>query len=128
MLFRSRTGYVLSDDLESTDQPAPWVALLPSLDSTVMAWKEREFYLGDLYGQLFDNAGNAGPTVWVEGEVAGLWAQRANLDVGYRLLRDVGREARLALDGEAARLTEWLGASRVFPRFPNPAFQELSRS
>ena len=123
-----RTGYVLSDDLESTDQPAPWVALLPSLDSTVMAWKEREFYLGDLYGQLFDNAGNAGPTVWVEGEVAGLWAQRAKLDVGYRLLRDVGREARLALDGEAARLTEWLGASRVFPRFPNPAFQELSRS
>ena len=44
------------------------------------------------------------------------------------MLRDVGREAQLPLDGEAARLTEWLGASRVFPRFPNPAFQELSRS
>jgi hypothetical protein len=44
------------------------------------------------------------------------------------LLRDVGREARLALDAEAARLTDWLGTSRVFPRFPNPVFQELSRS
>jgi len=123
-----RTGYVLPDDLEPTDAPAPWIALLPSLDSTVMAWKEREFYLGDLYGQLFDRAGNAGPTVWVDGQVAGLWAQRANLEVGYRLLRDVGRDATRALDAEAARLTSWLGTDRVFPRFPNPAFQELSRS
>ena len=122
------TGWVLPDDLAATPDPGPWIALLPSLDSTVMAWKEREFYLGDLYRQLFDNAGNAGPTVWVDGQVVGLWAQRASLEVGYRLLRDVGREARLALDAEAASLTEWLGTSRVFPRFPNPAFQELARS
>ena len=122
------TGFVLPDDLEATPEPASWVALLPSLDSTVMAWKEREFYLGDLYPSLFDNAGNAGPTVWVDGQVVGLWAQRASLEVGYRLLRDVGREAQLALDAEAARLTEWLGTTRVFPRFPNPAFQELAKS
>lgn len=121
-------GYVLPDDLGPTPKPSPWIALLPSLDCTVMAWKEREFYLGDLYGQLFDNAGNAGPTVWVDGEVVGLWAQRADLEVGYRLLREVGREATLALDAEAARLTTWLGRSRVFPRFPNSAFQELAAS
>ena len=93
-----------------------------------MAWKERDWYLGGLYRDLFDNAGNAGPTAWVDGRVVGLWAQRANLEVGYRLLLDVGREARVALDAEAARLTEWLGTDRVFPRFPNPMFRELAAS
>jgi len=122
------TGWVLPDDLEATPEPAPWVALLPALDSTIMAWKERDWYLGGLYRDLFDNAGNAGPTAWVNGRVVGLWAQRANLEVGYRLLVDVGREARVALDEEAARLTEWLGADRVFPRFPNPMFRELAAS
>jgi hypothetical protein len=125
-LGEGQVGYVLPEDLDATPDQAPWVALLPALDSTIMAWKERGFYLGDLYRQLFDNAGNAGPTVWVDGQVAGLWAQRANLEVGYRLLRDVGRERTLELDAEAARMTAWLGRDRVFPRFPNPAFRELS--
>ncbi|HXG25328.1 MAG TPA: winged helix DNA-binding domain-containing protein [Candidatus Binatia bacterium] len=119
-------GWVLPDDLDPTPDPGPWVALLPALDSTVMAWKERDWYLGGFSRELFDTAGNAGPTAWVDGEVVGLWAQRSNLVVGYRLLRDVGREARLALDAEAARLTEWLGTDRVFPRFPTEAFRELS--
>ena len=122
------TGWVLPDDLEPTPEPEPWVAFLPALDCTIMAWKERDWYLGGLYRDLFDNAGNAGPTAWVDGRVVGLWAQRANLEVGYRLLGDVGREARLALDHEAARLTEWLGKDRVFPRFPNPMFRELAAS
>ena len=93
-----------------------------------MAWKERDWYLNGFYRDLFDTAGNAGPTAWVDGRVVGLWAQRANLDVGYRLLEDVGREQRLALDAEAARLTDWLGKDRVFPRFPNPRFRDLAES
>ena len=116
------------DDLETTPQPGPWVALLPALDVTIMAWKDREWYLDGLDRDLFDTAGNAGPTAWVDGRVVGLWAQRSNLEVGYRLLRDVGREAERALDAEAARLTEWLGKDRVFPRFPNPVFQALADS
>lgn len=122
------SGYVLADDVDSTPEPAPWVALLPALDTTVMAWKEREWYLDGLYGELFDSAGNAGPTVWVDGQVVGLWAQRANLDVGYELLKDVGRERGRELDAEAAALTEWLGGDRVFPRFPNPRFKKLAAS
>ena len=120
------TGWVLPDDLEETPEPGPWVALLPALDVTIMAWKDRAWYLDGLDRDLFDTAGNAGPTTWVDGRVAGLWAQRSNLEVGYRLLRDVGREAEHALDAEAARLTEWLGKDRVFPRFPNPVFQALA--
>ena len=122
------TGWVLPDDLDPTPEPAPWVALLPALDSTIMAWVGRSFFLADHAPQLFDTNGNAGPTAWVDGRVVGLWAQRTNLEVGYRLLEDVGREQRQALDAEAARLTEWLGKDRVFPRFPNPVFRELSAS
>jgi hypothetical protein len=121
-------GWVLPGDLEATPDPGPWVALLPALDATIMAWKDRDWYLDGLYPDLFDSAGNAGPTVWVDGRVVGLWAQRANLEVGYRLLRDVGRAATVALDAEAARLTDWLGKDRVFPRFPNPMFKALAAS
>ena len=121
-------GWALPDDLDPTPAPRPWVALLPALDVTIMAWKDRGWYLGGLYPVLFDTAGNAGPTVWVDGRVVGLWAQRSNLEVGYRLLEDVGREARLALDAEAEALTMWLAGDRVFPRFPNPAFRALADS
>jgi len=122
------TGWVLPDDIETISDPGPWVALLPALDSTIMAWKDRDWYLDGLYPDLFDNAGNAGPTVWVDGRVVGIWAQRANLEVGYRLLKDVGQAATNALDAEAARLTDWLGKDRVFPRFPNPMFKSLAAS
>ena len=61
------TGWVLDDDLEPAPACEPWVALLPSLDATVMGWKEREFYLGPHAPDLFDRNGNAGPTVWTDG-------------------------------------------------------------
>ena len=119
-------GFALPDDLEPTRDPAPWVALLPALDTTTMAWADRGFYLGEHGSQLFDTNGNAGPTVWADGRVVGLWAQRASCEVVVRLLEDVGRERERAIDAEAASLTEWLGKDRVFPRFPNPVFQELA--
>ncbi len=52
----------MPDDLESIDPVEPWAALLPPLDPTTMGWKERDWYLGSYKEQLFDTAGNAGPT------------------------------------------------------------------
>jgi hypothetical protein len=124
----STRGFALSDDLERTPDPQPWVALLPALDTTTMAWKERAFYLGGRDAQLFDTIGNAGPTVWLDGRVVGLWAQRESCEVVIRLLEDVGRERERAIAAEAAALTAWLGKDRVFPRFPNPTFQQLAAS
>ena len=36
------------------------------------------------------------------------------------------REGLGALEGEAARLTEWLGGTRVLPRFPSPLSKALA--
>jgi Winged helix DNA-binding domain len=118
-------GFVLPDDLEPTPVPEPWVALLPSLDSTTMGWKARDWYLGGHKDALFDTSGNAGPTIWVDGRIVGGWAMRADGEVVTKLLEDVGGEASQWVDAEAARLTEWLKAARVVPRFPTPLHKEL---
>lgn len=114
------TGYVLPDDLDPIGRPAPWVALLPALDATTMGWAGRDWYLGTHRPALFDSNGNAGPTIWVDGRVAGGWAQRRSGEVVPRLLEDVGTETRLRIDEEAARLQAWLGATRVSGSFPTP--------
>jgi Winged helix DNA-binding domain len=120
-----QTGYLLPDDLEPTPTPEPWVALLPSLDATTMGWKLRDWYLGAHKDALFDLSGNAGPTIWVDGRIVGGWAIHPEGDVVMKLLEDVGREASESIDAEAARLTGWLKAARVVPRFPTPLYREL---
>jgi hypothetical protein len=118
-------GYALADDLGPTPAPVPWIALLPSLDPTTMGWQSREWYLGRHKDALFDRSGNAGPTIWVDGRIVGGWAMRGDGRVVTKLLEDVGREASQAVDAEADRLTEWLRAARVVPRFPTPLQKEL---
>lgn len=119
-------GLVLADDLEPTPAPEPWAALLPGLDATVMGWKERDWYLGPHAGRLFDTNGNAGPTVWWDGRIVGGWAQRADGEVAYRVLEDVGAEAQAAIAAEAERLGTWLAGARVTPRFGAPLHRELA--
>ena len=108
--------------------PGPWAALVPSLDSTTMGWKQRSWYLDELGSRLFDRNGNAGPTIWWRDSVVGGWAQRADGEVVTRLLLDVGQEGREAVAAEAARLQDWLDASGavVRPRFPTPLQRELT--
>ena len=118
-------GLVLPDDLEPEPGVEPWVALLPALDPTVMGWKERAWYLGGHAPQLFDRNGNAGPTVWWDGRVVGGWAGRRDGEIAFRLLEDVGAEGVRAVEAEAERLQDWLGETRVTPRFPTPLAREL---
>ncbi len=121
-----KPGLVLADDVEPVARPAPSVALLPALDPTVMGWKERSWYLGEHGPALFDRSGNAGPTVWWDGRVVGGWAQRKAGEVVVRLLEDVGAEASVAAEAEAARLQSAIGPVRVNPRFRTPLERELS--
>ena len=111
-------GYVLPDDLEPEDPAEPWAALLPSLDPTTMGWQERDWYLGPHRAELFDRAGNAGPTAWWDGRIVGGWCQEESGEVRLALLEDPGRDARSALEAEAERLTTWLDGAVVRPRFP----------
>jgi Winged helix DNA-binding domain len=118
-----RTGYLLPDDLYPPDPVAPWGALLPPLDPSTMGWYERDWYLGPHREQLFDTAGNAGPTIWWDGRVVGGWRQDEDGAVVLQLLEDVGADGLAAVEREAARLTAWLGGTRVLPRFPSPLFR-----
>jgi hypothetical protein len=120
------TGLVLRDDLEPVADPPPWVALLPTLDATVMGWSQREWYLGRHKAALFDSAGNAGPTVWCDGRIVGGWAIRDDGEVVFRLFDDIGAEASAAVEREAERLTGWLASVRVIPRFRTPLERELT--
>jgi hypothetical protein len=119
-------GFVLPDDLDSTAGSDSWIALLPALDTTTMAWADRGFYPGAHQQQLFDRNGNAGPTIWLDGRIVGGWAQRSSGEIVSELLEDVGSEAREAIDAEAAALAGWLGPDRVIPRFRTPLEQRLS--
>ena len=114
------TGFVLAEDVEPTERPAPSAALLPTLDPTTMGCKDRDWYLGGHASLLFDRNGNAGPTVWWDGRVVGGWAQRKDGEVVFRLLEDVGGEAAQAVAAEAERLAAWLGEVRVAPGFLPP--------
>jgi hypothetical protein len=122
----SGPAYVLPDDVEPTEPVGPWVQLLPSLDPTTMGWKEREWYLGPHYPRLFDRNGNAGPTIWVNGKIAGGWAQRGDGEVVWELLEDVGPVAESEVENQAARLRDWLGERVVIPRFRSPSDKELA--
>ena len=114
------TGYLLANDLEATDPVEPWTALLPPLDPTVMGWLERDWYLAPHRERLFDRSGNAGPTAWWDGRIVGGWRQTGAGEVVLQILEDIGADGRRALEQEAARLTQWLGGTRVLPRFPSP--------
>jgi hypothetical protein len=120
------TGYVLAEDLEPTGTPAPSAALLPTLDSTTMGWKERDWYLGPHGSLLFDRNGNAGPTIWWDGRVVGGWSQRRDGEIVLGLLEDVGADARIAIDAEAERLAAWVGDVRFSPGFLPPFQRALA--
>lgn len=124
-------GWLLPEDREGAAEEAPpddWAALLPGLDPSTMGWKHRDWYLDPEHRlRLFDTSGNAGPTVWRNGEIIGGWGCRPDGEVVWRLLADRGGAAREAVATEAGRLTRCLGEARFAPSFPTPLAAELSR-
>jgi winged helix DNA-binding protein len=109
-------GVVGADDVDPVGPVAPWVALLPALDATPMGWKHRDFYLGAHAERLFDVNGNVSPTVWSDGRIVGGWARRADGDIAFALLEDIGAEATAAVAAEASALAPRLGDATLAPR------------
>lgn len=115
------TGWVLPDDVDEVEPVAPWAALLPTLDPTVMGWKERTFYLDPADAPyLFDSNGNAGNMAWWDGRIVGCWVQDDDAVVRVLLRHDIGEEGRAALDTEAERLTTWLDGTRIVNVYASP--------
>jgi hypothetical protein len=109
-------GLILADDLEPVTPPGPWAALLPGLDSTPMGWHDRDWFLGEHAPQLFDRAGNVGPTLWWDGRVVGGWTQRSDGEIACRFLEDAGSDAVTAAGAAAERLSAWIGDVRLTVR------------
>ena len=103
-------GFIPPDD--------PYVFFLPSLDPYIMGYRDRRRFLAAEYrAKLFDRAGNAVPTVWVNGRVVGAWGQREDGSVIYGLLEPEGEDERAMLAGEARRLAGFLGGEYLSPAF-----------
>jgi hypothetical protein len=125
-------SWALADDLDDTAESATApdgvepVGLLPSLDSTVMGWRARGWYLGPHGPALFDRNGNAGPTVWVGGRAVGAWSQREGGEVVTAVLEPVEAETAERIAVAAERLTRWMDGVRVTPRFTNPLERSLA--
>lgn len=114
-------GWVLPDDVDPVDPVEPWAALLPTLDPTVMGWRERGFYLDPAHTPyLFDTNGNAGNTAWWDGRIVGCWVQDDAGVVRTVLRDDVGAAGQTALAAEAERLTAWLDGLRITNVYASP--------
>lgn len=107
-------GWVLPDDLDDVDEPGEWAALLPTLDSTSMGWKQRDWYLApEDVRYLVDSNGNIGTTAWWNGQVVGAWVQDPDGVVSVVLRGQADGSAQPgaaveALDAAAERLTRFL--------------------
>ena len=118
---------VLSDDVGPVSSPASWVAFLPGLDPTPMGWKKREWYLGPHREALFDRNGNVGPSIWHNGRIIGGWGQNQDRKVVHRLLEPVATDVKRVVAKEAFAVEEWIGETKVTPRFRTPLEAELAR-
>jgi hypothetical protein len=111
-------AWLAAGDDQAPAPGEPWVALLPSLDATTMGWKERDWYLPDAARDAFDVMGNAGPTIWADGQVVGAWAQRPDGEIRTHLFADLGADRLAAVEARAAEVRAWLGETRFTVRFP----------
>jgi hypothetical protein len=108
---------------------APFVSLLPSLDPYIMGYRDRRRFLADGHRpKLFDRAGNAAPTVWLNGRVVGGWEQREDGSVLYHLLEQTTAEQQALLHDEATRLEGFLAGEYLPPAFLTPTIGTLNRT
>jgi len=123
--------FMLADDAQRlrdfTQPDTPYVFLLPGLDPYVMGYRDRHRFLAaEPRAKVFDRAGNAMPTIWVNGRVVGAWGQRRDGSVAHGLFESVGEEERASLASEVQRLEGFLGGEYLPPRTHTPFTRALS--
>jgi hypothetical protein len=103
----------------------PVATLLPTLDSTPMGWKDRDWFFAIDRHHVFDRAGNIGPTLWCNGEIIGSWAVSATGEVRTAILADRGAAAEAAVAVAAERLQDRLAGATVIPAIRTPLERSL---
>jgi len=111
------------DGIETTEEP--WVALLPGLDPTVMGWKDREFYARAGGESAWDTNGNAGPTIWIDGQIVGAWGQTKGGEIRTHYFAAVRPNRRKQVEERAEEVAGWLGDTRISWRFPGAINAQL---
>ncbi len=125
------SGYLmLNDDLQQlhdlSPSDDPYVFFLPILDPYIMGYRDRRRFLAPEHRtRVLDRAGNAVPTVWVNGRVVGVWGQREDGGIIYRLFAPVSEDEQSLLSNEVRRLEGFLDGERVPPRFRTPFTRAL---
>jgi Winged helix DNA-binding domain len=117
-------GWLSADD-PPVGPVEPWVAALPGLDPTIMGWKQRDWYLPSTSMEVFDRAGNGGPSLWVDGRVVGAWAQAKDGLIHTHYFERVAAARRRELDQRIDQLKSWIGNTRFTVRFPGDIHARL---
>jgi hypothetical protein len=118
------SGWVSADD-PPVGPGEPWVAVLPGLDPTIMGWKQRSWYLPSTSLEVFDSAGNGGPSLWVDGRVVGAWAQAKDGSIHTHYFERVPAARRREIDERIAQMKSWIGNTRFTVRFPGDIHARL---
>jgi hypothetical protein len=117
-------GWLAADD-PPLNPVEPWVAVLPGLDPTIMGWKQRDWYLPSTSVEVFDTAGNGGPSLWVDGRVVGAWAQTRDGTIHTHYFERVAAARRREIDQRINELKSWIGDTRFTVRFPGDIHARL---
>jgi hypothetical protein len=121
-------AWLLPDDLDRVEAPTTWATVLPSLDPTVMGWKQRHWYCGEhgRFGHtVFDRNGNAGNSIVADGAVVGTWAHRPDGAVVVEYLEATTVRQRSLVDESVDRYLATTGDTVVRPRYPAPLQRSL---
>jgi outer membrane protein TolC len=89
-------------------------SLLPALDPYPMGYHDRTRFLRPEHRSLvFDRAGNARPTTWVNGRVVGTWLSRADVEPRLELFEALDSAEAEALRREESRQKEFLAGGQA---------------
>jgi hypothetical protein len=128
--LHGRPGMLLKHQVDTVlaKQDHPTAVLLPALDPTPMGWKHRDWFTAVDTNQIYDRAGNIGPTIWWDGEIIGVWVTRRTGEIHTALTVDRGREAHDAVTAAATQLQHRLDGATVTPAARTPLETSLARS
>jgi hypothetical protein len=75
--------------------------------------------------EVFDSAGNGGPSLWVDGRVVGAWAQTKDGSIHTHYFERLAAARRREIDQRIDDMKTWIGNTRFTVRFPGDIHARL---